>query len=76
MNVIQINPVITIDGGLQRCETLEADLFGVYLSEFDPDAEGYAGCYQWVADFAQRGHAIRFAQHLAAQHGYTLEDNT
>lgn len=76
MRVIQVNPCLNMDNGTERCETPEAGFFGVYLSEHDPEEKGYAGCYEWVADFIQRGHALLFATKLCEQHGYTLENNT
>ena len=76
MRVIQVNPCLNMDNGTERCETPEADFFGVYLSDFDPEEKGYAGCYEWIADFVQLGQALHFAQCLCETHGYTLENNT
>ena len=77
MRIIQVNPCIEAEDGISRCETPEADFFGIYLSEFDPDGpEGCAGCYEWVADLNNIDHARHFARALAETHGYTLEDNT
>lgn len=76
MPIIQVNPCVEDESGVSRCETPEAMFFGVYLSEHDPEEKGYAGCYEWVADFTNIDHARHFGRALAETHGYELEDNT
>lgn len=74
MKTIQVNPCIELENGVERCEVSEADFFGVYLSESDD--EDLPGCFGWVADFVQKGDALRFAHELCERHGYRLENNT
>lgn len=65
---IQVKPCTRDGGGVTRCETHEAQFFGVYI--------GRPGEYEWVADFHQATHALLFANAVCAHYGHELEDNT